>query len=418
MFMAVDERRGSTARTVVFWLLVAFVFVQPWRHAVTIRPGLSIGPAVGAVLAATWIGVALLSGDVRRPHGFHVAVGLFVGLSAASVLWTIDVGRTLSRVGTLGYILVLLVVSWDLLVTRKRIAIVAQALVLGVALVGIAGIVELIQQGGLYGRENLVFGVNANELARLEVLAVPFAAGLLANSRRFGSGVGGTVNLGFLVLVPFMVLATGSRQGALALAALGGIGLLLLVRRGRAVGLTRGHLAASLLVFSGAVLTISAVASLAIFVDRLPLAFSRLGTLGGRTPIWMEGIAAFRANPLVGVGAGAYGAITPPGMGADPHNTIVGVAAELGIVGLLAFSFVAAVPIRAAVAGPGPTYQSLGIFLVLGLFASVAMLYNDPLNWVIVLLVLAAHSLPPSSERTHTAAAGDADREATEVEPP
>lgn len=53
--MASAKRRETTPRAAVFWLFVGYVFVQPWRQAVTIRPGLSVGPVFGAVLVLAWI---------------------------------------------------------------------------------------------------------------------------------------------------------------------------------------------------------------------------------------------------------------------------------------------------------------------------------------------------------------------------
>lgn len=413
----VDDERGGATWTVAFSFLAAFAFALPWRHAVTIRPGVSIGPAIAAALATAWIVTALRTRTVRRPHAFHLALGLFTALSMASLLWTVDAQRTFFRAATLGYVFALTVVAWDILDTRGRIAVVSQALVLGTFVVGAVGVVEVIQQGGLADRRDVVYGANANELARWVVLATPLAAGLLVNSRRFGDGLAGYVNVGYLVATPFVILATGSRQGGVAFVALVILGVFVVARYGRSLGIRPRQVLAGVGFLVLAIVSIESIASLSIFLERLPYEPSRLGSAGGRTAIWAEGLAAFRANPLLGVGAGAYSAVTPPGMSADPHNTFVGVAVELGLVGLSSFLLVAAIPLGVALTTSGPTYTSVGIYLALVLFASVAMLYNDPFNWLLVLVVLAAHSVP-SADREHepVAPVRQHDRDANAVE--
>lgn len=403
------RRRSSIVSAVAFALLVVFAFVLPWRQAVVLPWGISIGPIVGIALVAGWLLSVVLDGDRRRPHrsvrrlsGFHVAFAIFTAFAAASLLWTVDPARTLGRVAVYAYIFALLVVAWDVLYSRERLAIVVQALVLGVFLVGLVGIWQLLQQDGLGERQAVAHGVNANELARWVVLVVPFAAWLLDRSARVTPSthrtrLSGYLNLAYLVASPFMVLSTGSRQGTVALAVLAVLGGVVLVRRRQAAVTTR-HVRATLVLVGAIVVTASVVASLGVFFDRLPYALSRLDTLGGRTPIWQVGIDAIRDRPLGGVGAGAFGSLTPEGMSTEPHSVVVGVAAELGVVGLVLFVVVVAVPVATVASRPGPTIVSAGVLCALGLFATVATLYTDPFNWLVLLFVLAAHSVPADDE--------------------
>ncbi|WP_254863540.1 O-antigen ligase family protein [Halovivax gelatinilyticus] len=399
--MVAGERDGrAVAERFVLALLVAVAFVLPFRHAIE-GPvgGRSIGPVLAVVLVSVWALTKVVTRDVRRPHPFHLAFGLFLALSVASLAWTVDASLTFVRIAILGYTLVLLVVAWDVLRTRARVAFVAQAIVAGVFLVGLVGVVELLAQGGLEAREHVAFGVNANELARWVVLAAPLAAALLVSDRRFGSGPFGILNVAYLVAVPFMVLATGSRQGALAMVVLAVVGLFALVRRGRSLRPDSLHVASGFVLLAVAIVAIRSVASLDVFLDRLPFVLWRVDTLGGRTPIWEAGIDAIRDSPGLGTGAGTYAAITPEGMSADPHNTIVGVAAELGLVGLAVFLVLVAIPFVSVVRNPGPTYASIGLFLAFALFATVAMLYNDPFYWLVLLLLLAIHEAPVDGDR-------------------
>ncbi len=393
--MAAEERRRGESP--VFALLVGFVFVQPWRHALTVAPGVSVGSVLGVGLIGSWVVLTVSSRSVRRVHPFHLAFGLFVALSASSLAWTIDGGRTLRRLATLGYTLALVVVAWNLLDTRRRLALVAQALVLGTFVVGGAGLVDLLQQGTEYSRRELA-GINANELARWVLVAVPFAGGLLCSSTRFRTGVLGSVNVAYLSVVPFVVLATGSRQGLIGSLVLVVVGLIGLARREWDVPLDRGQAIVGVLVVGSVVAVVRTVASIGLLGYRLPVVDSELGTAGGRTAIWAVGLAAFRERPLLGVGAGAFGAVTEPPMGADPHSAIVGVAVELGTIGLLVAGLVVSVLVVTVARNPGPTVASAAVLGVFAVFGPVAMLYNNPMNWLVLVLVVAAHEMPAETD--------------------
>jgi O-antigen ligase len=65
-----------------------------------------------------------------------------------------------------------------------------------------------------------------------------------------------------------------------------------------------------------------------------------------RLRIWKAGVRMFEEHPLLGVGAGqfptAYGSIysgRKHGAWMNPHNLLIQVGAELGVVGLVAFAF-------------------------------------------------------------------------------
>jgi O-antigen ligase len=75
------------------------------------------------------------------------------------------------------------------------------------------------------------------------------------------------------------------------------------------------------------------------------------GSREARRVLLRESFAAFVAHPLTGVGAGQFKNYAPEGRveaWRETHNVVLQVAAELGIVGLLAFSFLL---VRAALAG-------------------------------------------------------------------
>ena len=63
------------------------------------------------------------------------------------------------------------------------------------------------------------------------------------------------------------------------------------------------------------------------------------GYFGGRGVIWKSGLEIVRENPLVGVGAGAFGAAVEPGLGRylSSHQGFLSILVEEGTVGLALF---------------------------------------------------------------------------------
>jgi O-antigen ligase len=75
------------------------------------------------------------------------------------------------------------------------------------------------------------------------------------------------------------------------------------------------------------------------------------GSREARRVLLHEGLAAFVAHPLTGVGAGQFKNYAPEGRDEawrETHNVVLQVAAELGVLGLAAFAFLLA---RAAMTG-------------------------------------------------------------------
>jgi O-antigen ligase len=64
--------------------------------------------------------------------------------------------------------------------------------------------------------------------------------------------------------------------------------------------------------------------------------FLRPGTFFGRTAIWQDALTMFLASPIYGHGTGTYLTLAGNGM-ATAHNAALTIAAENGVIGLLAF---------------------------------------------------------------------------------
>ena len=125
-----------------------------------------------------------------------------------------------------------------------------------------------------------------------------------------------------------------------------------------------------LLVVFGAVLQIPGVGNLV--VDRVATAGASGGA--GRTDIWSVGVVIFETSPVIGVGYGNFPVAYTPKMvmeagvgfnqGANraPHNLVVSIGAELGLVGLVLFGLLL-VPLVLR-QGWGPDAQVIRAILV------------------------------------------------------
>ncbi len=120
-----------------------------------------------------------------------------------------------------------------------------------------------------------------------------------------------------------------------------------------------------------------------------------------RIRIWSRGLAAFWQNPVLGVGAGAYGpATTPTGERLYvAHNAFISVLVELGIVGFALYLTYIGMLFRAAWRLPRrDKLLWLGIMVVWFLNANSAGSQNDKFSWFLhaMVLVQAAACTRPS----------------------
>ncbi len=199
---------------------------------------------------------------------------------------------------------------------------------------------NLIENGRVQGAVGGIFR-NPNDLALNMVAVLPLAL-LIAlhgrtRARRAIAAVGALLMVG-------TVIVSHSRSGSVGLAAMTLILAVYLLRRRPG------------LVFAGVLL-------LALSLPLAPESYwQRLssitdasrddtGSREARRVLLREGFAAFVANPLTGVGAGQFKNYAPEGREEawrETHNVLLQVAAELGILGLLAFTFLI---VRAAMTG-------------------------------------------------------------------
>ncbi|HJZ91833.1 MAG TPA: O-antigen ligase family protein [Gemmataceae bacterium] len=154
-----------------------------------------------------------------------------------------------------------------------------------------------------------LFG-NPNDLSRIVVVGIALALYLMGELPR----VAWPILVGLAGMFGFALMETHSRGGFVDLA----ITLLILLQ------LRVGGKKA-------AVLGLVAVpVFLAIFAGRQTDLTTDEGTGQQRIQLWVEGFAAVRETPILGIGAGQYRAITD---GLGTHNSFVECYVELGLVG-------------------------------------------------------------------------------------
>jgi O-antigen ligase len=195
--------------------------------------------------------------------------------------------------------------------------------------------VNLIENDRLSGPVGGIFG-NPNDLALNMVTFTP-AAALMAWTRYYPRGrrIAAAVVVALMVGV---VVLTKSRGGAVGLiAAIATLAIL-----GRKVRRGMGSVAIVSILVATPLMPSSFWTRMSTIVDDREDQKEFTGSRESRRILLEEGIKAFADNPLTGVGAGQFKNYNPPGRREpwrETHNVLVQVAADLGVFGLGAFTY-------------------------------------------------------------------------------
>jgi putative inorganic carbon (HCO3(-)) transporter len=345
-------------------------------------------------------------------------------------------------------ILIVFVLMMNTLTTPQRLERITWLIILSVGYVAARGVfdyargVNIVEGGRLAGAVSGIFG-NPNDLATNMVTFMP-AAAIVAMSRE-QSAMRRIIAVVIVGLMLATIVFTKSRGGVLglvmmlgALALLGGK-----VRRGF------GVVAVACVVAATPFMPGAFWARMQSMFDERQDKVQFSGSSESRRMLLEEGIATFLERPFTGVGAGQFKNYNPPGrvqQWRETHNALIQVAADMGVLGLLAFSFLilraalAAAATRRMLSGPrkrgdpdllasvltprdraalynhtvAMTAGLIGWF-VCSLFSSVA--YNWTFYYVLALIVaareltrdrlVAAHALrSPAKQQTSVPTAG------------
>ena len=335
--------------------LVSFLDVLPFGGA-----ALTFSKAVGLLLAASFVAVLVTRDDSvndflsDRPVVSMVLIG-YVVWALLSFSWAEDPGTTLDTVFRIAPNVLLFLIVYTAIRTRRHAVWLAGALIVGAGISALYGLLgpgdvapanEIERLGGAVG--------NANEQSAVAVVALALAAAFAAGWR--GSPFVRVASTMAIVLAGAGVLLSLSRGGLLALAA----ALVAAVAFGG-----RWRPAAAILALCLALVSVGYFVAVAGPDERARVTDLEGGT--GRSDIWTVGLRMVEVQPVLGVGAGNFpvasihyllepGAIYRDEFIVDDakvaHNMYLDVLAETGIVGLALFvailAFAVIVALRAA----------------------------------------------------------------------
>jgi O-antigen ligase len=333
--------------------LLAFTAVLLLRPQDQI-PGLS-SLHLAELCAAIGIAPMLLHRFARRLPVFRVTpettglilFGLTIILTAPFSVW--PGGALQVFMDSYLKILIVFVLMMNTLTTPKRLDQITWLILLccgyicALAVFNYARGINLVENGRLAGPVSGIFG-NPNDLALNMVTFLP-AAALIAVNERY-TAPRRLVAAGIAALMLATIVFTKSRGGAVGLA----VGMLALVMLG-------GKVRRGFSVIAVIAVVIAAPFAPASFWDRMASITDAdqdrnqfTGSRETRRIVMQEGIDTFVERPLTGVGAGQFKNYNPPERRErwrETHNALIQVAAETGIIGLLAFAFLI---VRAAIA--------------------------------------------------------------------
>jgi O-antigen ligase len=317
-------------------------------------PPVAGSPAIklaGAVLVILLVRRQLPLLRLLREHPGLACTAVFLAAWAgASSLWAQDPDAAVASAFRLALGIVLVFVVYGAVRERQHVRWLTHAFVAGALVTSFIGAVGFTATD--FESDRLVGGVgNPNELGSILVPAIALAGFRLASgpSRRSQVLIGVS-----LVGLFAALLLTASRGALVALA----VSVVTAVIFG---GIFRMHIVALVAAILGIGVGYYAFVAPPEIRDRL-VNFSAEGG-AGRTDVWQVARSVAADRPILGVGAGNF-PIVESAYAADtinlprirfivdtpkvPHNTYLGIQAELGIPGLVAFLLIVGVAIMSA----------------------------------------------------------------------
>jgi O-antigen ligase len=358
-----------------------------------------IGLAVALVVLAVDVARRPRPPGGRRREGWLVAATLFFLFQIASGLWA----PAAARVGpqTLDLVLMTaLIIAFYLYAAGDPATVVRLAFRLFYAAALVFALAALFVNGpGEQGRYS-AFGGGPNVFVRIEILGVISAVALALFHRRLLP----------LLAVPLFLLAavlSGSRAGLLAGLVVGAAALLKIRHRlrGGPVVAAGAFLAAAAMV----VWVLAPPAFTDLFQERFVEQTVQQRYLSDRTDIWAAAWRLAVEHPVAGTGLdGFYGLIGVNSMVEYPHNYVLGVAAEGGVLGI-GLLVTAVLLWTGTVRGGGHRPQMTGLAVAAAVFVALSSLfsgdyYDARLAWLFAALAAAAAVVPAGQPATDRAA--------------
>ena len=322
-------RTGSSLGLVLF-LLYAWICVGRPQEIVPELIVLRLGLLTGGLALVAWL---------HAPGGFAEKIPLdapivrdvmlLVGLSVLTVpisIWPAHSVLYLFNVFLKTVLLFLLVIYWSRTIDDVRRLLWVYCL--GSVSLVIPGVLSGHAGQERYSLDQLSY--DANDIALLQVMAIPLILYLYSTSGRYGRWI----SVGMVTLCLYGIILTQSRGGFLALVVVGG---LILWRSSMSRAAKLRIAALGLLVFG--VLAGTAWKERILTMWDPQTEYDQ--TAGGRTDLWKASLVLLAKRPW---GVGIDNFVTAEGLShggsgkwSAPHNTFFQVGVELGVVGLAIF---------------------------------------------------------------------------------
>ena len=362
------------------------VFTLPLENLVVLSSIGRLSKAAGVFLAIVWLANAVVTGTVRAPKPFHLAVFSFVIWNLLSVTWSISGDRTFDQALTYAQVFLFVYILWDLLSTKARVRASLQAYVLGASVSSVGLIANVAINGAeQYQRRFTVGDFEINDLGLILVIAIPIAWYLLMDRRPGGAErLIWWVALASIPAATVAIVLTGSRSGLIALvpcAAYIAITGLRTMSASRAVAV--GAVVGSFMLLWPLVPDAT--------VRRITGTPSSIGAtqVGGRLDVWAEAFTTFADRPILGVGSGAF---RTEGSDKPPHNFALRFLVELGLVGFALFGWIVVIVVRRAFREPERLMVGLWVSLIAAwaISASVHNFEDKKHAWFVFAVIVAS----------------------------
>lgn len=276
------------------------------------------------IIMVPWGLRVLMYREKIRIPSLHHATGMLLSVMLLSIIVSTDKATSFKEI--LQFIIFAFFYTTVLFNNIQNVKIIRQMmniLTIGTGLMGSYAFIRFLQLGstGLY-----ILGLHKNALGGLMVLPLPYL---------------------------YMKYLSTKKVGWLAIIFSNGIGLIVSLSRGAWVGGFVGCVLVAFLHGKKELLKMFSVLGIVVLILYLsvPTRYQEAAvsshTLSEREAYWYYAISGFKAKPILGWGYGNFLNVARTYIGdrptwllaGDPHNVYLRFAAELGVLGLLAFSY-------------------------------------------------------------------------------
>jgi O-antigen ligase len=371
--------------SIAYASLLMFIFSIPWDGAILL-PVVGTGSRVMGIIALPLCLIATVKSGRISFHWPLVLLALFVVFAALSLSWTPEIEGGLIGIQTYVQLLAMTWLVTQMIDGEAKLQGAFMAYILG----GGVATVKAIQgyQSESYEKylRYAAEGMDPNDVAVILSVAIAMAGYLVVCGRNWWWRL---IALGFIPLGIYGVLLSASRTGFLAMLIAAGLPFVLMLRP--------RHYAKAMLFGSVAVVTIPLL--LVNYIpksswDRITTIESEVseGTLNGRLAIWAAGLEVINEEPILGTGISGYraGMQRVAGWSHVPHNVILSIAAQFGVVGLLIVVTAWTLVIRDVLAMPVLERRAWFMFLAVLLMAVMSLNWEtQKTTWLLLGLALA-----------------------------